>query len=71
MKFPLMKRKCICPKTFMGENFMHEIVYSPVAHEDFWRGGGGQKVIPGAKYSFSRMELWFPCTEMLYFHAFF
>ena len=41
-------------KNFMGENSMHEIVYSPITHENFW----GVKIMPGANFSFTCMEIW-------------
>ena len=40
------------PKKFMGEDFMHEVVYSPTAHENHW----DEKIMPGAKLLFSCMK---------------
>ena len=42
MQFPCMKMKI-----FMDENPMHEIVYSPISHENFLV----EKIIPVAKLS--------------------
>ena len=46
-------------KMFMGKNSMHEVEYIPTTHEQFWMG----KIMPGAKSSFSCMEISFSCME--------
>ena len=48
----------------MGENSMHEVMYSSLTHVNFW----GEKIKPGSKFSFSYIEVSFPCMKMS-FHA--
>ena len=52
MKFPCMKN-IFCPETSIGENSMHEVVYSPTNHEHLW----AKKIMLGAKFSCSCIEI--------------
>ena len=45
---------------FMREIYMHEVVYSPTTRDNFW----GKKIMPGAKVSFSCMEISFSCMKI-------
>ena len=38
-----------CPKYFIVENSMHEVVYSPTTHDNFW----GENIMQVAEFSFS------------------
>ena len=56
----------------IDKNSMHKTVYSPISHENSW----GAKVIPGAGFpsscmeiSFSCMKMPFSCIEMFNSHA--
>ena len=59
-RISMPENKDFAPKIFTGEDTIHEVVYSSTTHENI----RGEKIMPGARSSFSSMEISFSCMEI-------